>query len=246
MDDCISIYECMDMPSIMTITQLLLLILVVQSTEVSFAWIASDGVLKAPSKSTKLFSVPSTKNDDDWKKVAPPISTISSPWLDIICERYQDNRGQLLDYWRVEKDHSAVVLTIYRHHIVLPRAQYRPGLGHATLDFPGGRVSGDPVQAAERIVQRELGIEDPNQSIERLVALGPMGWPVNSSFSNQRLFGFVAFLNDQVELNAELLHEKRYNVNISDDLNQLLDEDLPCLQCRAVLMEWMLKRDRIT
>ena len=71
---------------------------------------------------------------------SPPLST---PWMILHGERLLDNQGQELDYWRVEKEDSAVIVTIVGDDFVLPQPVFRPGLGSSTLDFPGrehGRV----------------------------------------------------------------------------------------------------------
>ncbi|MCU0519060.1 MAG: hypothetical protein MUC60_19785 [Oscillatoria sp. Prado101] len=61
---------------------------------------------------------------------------IRSPWLTLIGEHLQDNRGRILEYWRVEKADSAVILTLQNGNLILPPPTDRPGLGQATLDFP--------------------------------------------------------------------------------------------------------------
>ena len=65
---------------------------------------------------------------------------IRSPWLTLIGETLQDEQQQVLDYWRIEKADSVVILAIQSGQFLLPVPMYRPGLGEATLDFPGGRV----------------------------------------------------------------------------------------------------------
>jgi hypothetical protein len=61
-----------------------------------------------------------------------------SPWLTLIGEHLQDERGQVLEYWRIEKADSAVILPILNGHLILPTPNYRPGVGEPTLDFPVG------------------------------------------------------------------------------------------------------------
>ena len=182
----------------------------------------------------------STDGPKDWK-VMSELVKIESPWLTIIGERIQDDRDQLLDYWRVSKDDSAVVVTIHRGRFVFPRPVYRVGVGQATLDFPGGRIPrGVPaIDVAPRILQRELGIDD--SAIRRLESLNSKGWPVNSSFSNQKLFGFVVEIKEEVELDPSFLHQTSYFFDDSGEMTKLLEE-LTCLQCRAVLMEWLAQR----
>jgi hypothetical protein len=121
--------------------------------------------------------------------------------------------------------------------ILLPAPSYRPGIGQVTLDFPGGRVSEGQTfeQAAIATLTRELGIEAAN--ITQLTPLNPNGWAVNSSFSNQKLYSFVA----HIQGNSDLLPNAvaaTYPVS-STGIDHLL-QDLTCLQCRAVLLEWVM------
>ncbi len=67
-----------------------------------------------------------------------------SRWLTLIGEHWLDTQGQALEYWRIEKTDSVIVLPIQvddlaQPHILLPPASFRPGVGQVTLDFPGGR-----------------------------------------------------------------------------------------------------------
>ncbi len=163
---------------------------------------------------------------------------IRSPWLTLIGEHLQDNQGQIIDYWRVEKADSVIILTIQSEQLLLPIATYRPGLGKKTLDFPGGRVpSGQtPVAAVPKILQRELGITEG--AIIHLSPLNTTGWAINSSFSNQKLYGFVAKIDSTVSISNELLGAV-YPTTKSGIHNLL--EDLTCLQCRALLLEWQIQ-----
>jgi ADP-ribose pyrophosphatase YjhB (NUDIX family) len=160
---------------------------------------------------------------------------LRSRWLTLIGEHLQDSQGNLLEYWRVEKADSVVVLPIAGDRLWLPRPSYRPGLGTATLDFPGGRVVPDqsPEQAAIATLQRELGIEAA--LVTRLSLLSPQGWPINSSFSNQKLYGFVAYLESAALTQLESFAET-YPAT-QEGLKILLDR-LLCLQCRSVLLTW--------
>lgn len=118
----------------------------------------------------------------------------------------------------------------------MPKAAYRPGVGKTTLDFPGGRVlpKKTTVEAAQMILKRELDINESD--IITLKPLNHTGWAINSSFSNQKLFGFVAEINSQSWVNPEQLTPTTY-LNTASGINNLL-QDLTCLQCRAVLLDW--------
>lgn len=161
---------------------------------------------------------------------------LRSHWMTLIGEHLQDDRGQLLEYWRVEKADSVIVLPVQNSMILLPAPSYRPGLGQITLDFPGGRISEgqDHREAALMTLKRELGIEAT--AVTRLTPLNSEGWAVNSSFSNQKLYGFTADI-DGGPSTSELLTYPANSIGVSDLL-----KSLTCLQCRAVLLEWWLKQ----
>ncbi len=173
-----------------------------------------------------------------WQRTAE-IVAITSPWVRMIAERWIDDHGRELDYWRVERVPSVIVIPIWRAQILLPHPQFRPGVGRMTLDLPGGRVPSGvmPLDTAPPIVQRELGI--PPEAITTLEALNEQGWIINSSFSNQTLFGVIATINDAAEAGTPLLYRA---VPITLPHVAGLINDLECLQCRAVVQEWALRR----
>ncbi len=157
-----------------------------------------------------------------------------SRWLTVIGEHLQDAQGKQLEYWRVEKADSAIILPIQHRHLLLPHPSYRPGVGKATLDFPGGRVlqDADLIKTAQQILCRELSISPA--MITALEPLNPQGWEVNSSFSNQKLYGLIAAIEPDADRGSSII---RYPVSEAG-IRSLL-EDLTCLQCRAVLQEWL-------
>lgn len=171
-------------------------------------------------------------------KILKNIAIIESPWIKIYCESLKDEKENLLDYWRVEKANSLVVIPIVNAKwFALPHPCYRHGIGESTYDFPGGRI---PDQCnlqieSEKILERELGIE--NSKIQEIVELNSSGWAINSSFSNQLLFCTVANMvigeNDKRhnELKVEWIPVS--NAGVSEVRNKL-----KCLQCRAALLEW--------
>lgn len=211
----------------------------------SFALQVVSGLIPRPPVSKTSFHLLASPHEPlgDWQTLGQ-VATITSPWLTVVCERLQDDKGQELDYWRVEKDHSVIVLTLHRDRLVFPKKQYRPGVSRRTLDFAGGRCSKDtePQEAVAGILKRELNL-DLDKHLQNLKPLNEdSGWLVNSSFSNQELFGFVAVIRDDVELDSELLHNKSYCVNDTNEIHELLQNGLTCLQCRAVLMEYLIHR----
>lgn len=168
------------------------------------------------------------------------ILSLQTGWLTVIGEKLKTPQGRLLDYWRVEKADSVIVLPIHRQQLLLPPPVYRPGVGQSTWDFPGGRRSdGQSLhQAATTILQRELGIF--HSALRSLNPINQTGWAINSSFSNQCLYGFTA----KIEPDTPLVPEKfgaAYPLTKSG-IQSLLDR-LTCLQCRSLLMEWWMTND---
>ncbi len=166
---------------------------------------------------------------------------LTNPWLTLIGERFLTPEPKTVDYWRVEKADSVIVLPLWRGRVILPPAQYRPGIGEVSLDLPGGRVEPHqtPNIAAEAILQRELGM--PGVAIDSLTPINLTAWPVNSSFSNQRLFGLRATLKADFEL--DLPTGSRTLPYTDDGLRDLL-EQIACLQCRVILLETLLDLKR--
>jgi 8-oxo-dGTP pyrophosphatase MutT (NUDIX family) len=166
---------------------------------------------------------------------------LRSAWMTLIGEHWQDDQGKTLEYWRIEKADSVIILPIQEDRILLPRPHYRPGVGQVTLDFPGGRVpSGrSTIDAAIMTLQRELGIDAAD--INHLSPLNHEGWAVNSSFSNQRLYGFVADINKNKELLPEFI-AAHYPINPAGV--RQLNHEFTCLQCRALLLQWWLNTER--
>ena len=163
------------------------------------------------------------------------IATVESPWVRLIAERWRDESGRELDYWRVEHVHSVIVAAVQSGQLLLPHQQFRPGLGRATLDLPGGRLpaGASVLDAAVAIVAHELGL--PQGAVSELRHLNQEGWPVNSSFSDQLLFGVTASIDPTVvpSLPYEAVPADR------NGLTSLLHR-LECLQCRAVVMEFLI------
>ncbi len=163
---------------------------------------------------------------------------LHSQWVTVIGEHLQDETGQILEYWRVEKADSVIILPIQNQQLILPPPTYRPGVGDKTLDFPGGRVpeGEEAITMVPKILQRELGITP--DTISQLIPLNTQGWAINSSFSNQKLFGFVVELQPTVQIPSNFVGAM---YSISDAGIALLLNSLTCLQCRAVLLEWWTK-----
>ncbi|MGF1541047.1 MAG: hypothetical protein ACFCU5_11455 [Pleurocapsa sp.] len=100
-------------------------------------------------------------SSDDWKTLERFVE-IRSSWLTLIGEKLQDEQQRILEYWRVEKADSVVIVTLQSDRFLLPKPAYRPGVKQTTLDFPGGRVLSKQttVEAAKIVLKRELDIEE--------------------------------------------------------------------------------------
>jgi hypothetical protein len=121
----------------------------------------------------------STQTSPFWQ-VRDRFLELHSRWMTLIGEHLQDDQGKILEYWRIAKADSVIVLPIQEGQFLLPPPSYRPGVGQVTLDFPGGRVSEGqtPEEGAIATLKRELGIEAVN--ITPLIPLNTEGWAVNS------------------------------------------------------------------
>jgi hypothetical protein len=143
---------------------------------------------------------------NNWKTLSQFVK-ISSPWLTLVGEKLEDNQGQVLDYWRVEKEDSVIIITRQENKFIFPLKVFRPGIAKATLDFAGGRIkkSQTPKQAAIYILGKELKISE--LELDSLRPINQNGWEINSSFNNQKVYGFVAFIKKNIELNYDLISE---------------------------------------
>jgi hypothetical protein len=162
---------------------------------------------------------------------------IRSHCVTFIGEHLQDDTGKILDYWRVEKEDSVIILPIQNQQFLFPVPMYRPGGGERTLDFPCGRVptGKTPVEVVPIILKRELGILE--NAIVSISSINTEGWAIDSSFSNQKVYGFVTKINQNFLINTELLGAI-YPTN-QEGISGLLDE-LTCLQCRSFLLEFLI------
>jgi hypothetical protein len=181
-------------------------------------------------------------NQKDHWKILNRFVEIKSPWLTLIGEKLEDDHNNILDYWRVEKADSVIILTLQNNQLLLPQPVYRPGIDQITLDFPGGRLPKDqqPIEVVSAILKRELGV-DP-QAIAQVTPLNATGWAINSSFSNQKLYSFVVEIDSNFRLDPQYLGEIYQNT--PPEINRLL-QDLTCLQCRYVLLEWLRRKPEL-
>lgn len=171
--------------------------------------------------------------ENPWRVVSKFVE-IKSRWLTLIGEKIEDNQGKILDYWRVEKDDSLIIITKYKNFLVLPKPTFRLGINQFTLDFAGGRVrkNDNLEEVAYNILRRELNLRQ--EQINFITPINHDGFLVNSSFSNQKLWGFFCEIKSEIFLD-DLSVGAIYSLE-SGDYQRLLD-DLGCLQCRCLLFE---------
>lgn len=65
------------------------------------------------------------KSQDDWQTLERFVE-IRSSWLTLIVKKLQDEQQRILDYWRVEKADSVIIVTIQSGLFLLPKPFYRP------------------------------------------------------------------------------------------------------------------------
>ena len=170
-----------------------------------------------------------------WERLSSFLK-IQSPWLTIHGEHWRDDKDDKLEYWRIERADSVVILPVQEESILLPKRFFRPGVNQESVDFPGGRVATDISlrKMVLKILKRELGINP--EFVSAITPLNHAGWFVDSSFSNQKLFGFVAVIKKTAIIPEKMLY-KRIPLN---EVKSLL-QSLECLQCRAILAEYFIR-----
>lgn len=176
----------------------------------------------------------------DWTLI-DEVVRVGSKWVTLIGERWLCDKGKELEYWRVEKVDSVIVLPVQSGRLYCAQPAFRVGIGRATLDFPGGRLPEDkkPQEVVPFLLERELGV--PATAILQSHALNEQKWIINSAFSNQGLWGFVAEIDEAFPIPEEFV-----GASVSADeagVSELL-EQLDCLQCRMVLSEWQRQMAR--
>ena len=158
---------------------------------------------------------------------------IETPFVTFFVEELEDETGRTLEWARIEKPDSLLLIIEDGGAILTGPPSFRPGIGAWTLDLPGGRLEGPGgiEGAAARIASRELGL--PEDSLEDLIVLTSGGWAIDSSTSSARLHVARARVRDGVSP-AENVHRHRSD---PEGIEALLGE-LDCLQCRAALEAW--------
>lgn len=160
------------------------------------------------------------------------IFTLDSNWMQLYCDIWEDNYT-LIEYWRIEKKDSIIVVTTYNDNWILPKPQFRPGVNKKTLDFPGGRQQSDDfLSDAKAIICRELKLTTDH--IKYVKELSTKKYIVNSSFSSQSVIYLQASLKDLHENTTDILKYPFDNINA-------LYNDLECLQCLCALNLYLTK-----
>lgn len=169
------------------------------------------------------------------------IATIESPWVTVKCERWQDDQEKELEYWRVNRPDSIIVIPMHKGHFLLPRPIFRPGVEVCTWDFPGGRLQAgfSHEEMAIQLLHKELGMR--REDIDAITPINNEGYFVDSSFSSQRVWGYVAVLHKNCKVDESAVGWK---VPATEQgCSKLLDK-LHCLQCRELLLELLNLRKR--
>lgn len=171
-----------------------------------------------------------------WKLVRRMLE-LQSAWVTVYADQMIDNNGHELEYWHVDRADSVIVIAIHQGHFLLPEPTYRPGVDETTVDFAGSRIADKqtPEEAALAVLKRELGIGRAQLTSLEPITKQPLH--VDSSFSSQKLYSFVAEIaNDATPSPAVRVHP----------LSKIepLRQKLHCLQCRAILNEFVLQWQR--
>jgi hypothetical protein len=176
-------------------------------------------------------------NGKDWLLI-DTLVRLENKWIKMVGERVENESGQRLDYWRVERCNSVIVIPIHKNRIILPLPKYRHGIGKTTYDFPGGRCEDDSNLKGTvlNILKQELLVDSGD--VVKLTAINHDGWIVDSSFSNQCLFAFEALLAPDMSLNPSIVYMSQ-PADTQGAMEVL--QFLTCLQCRGALLEWMTR-----
>lgn len=175
----------------------------------------------------------------DWRLLNEFVR-VGSKWVTLVGEHWLCEKGKELEYWRVEKVDSVIVLPIQAGQIFCVKPTFRVGVCRSTLDFPGGRLpeGKQPNEIVPFLLERELSI--PTAAIRSTIALNKNKWIINSSFSNQGLWGFVVEIDKTFTISESYIGA---NVKANErGISELLTR-LDCLQCRMVLLEWQRQKE---
>ena len=164
----------------------------------------------------------------EWNKIKEVLH-IKSDWMDLYVEMWKKG-NESIEYWRISKKDSLIVIGLQGGRLILPRPDFRVGVSEVTLDFAGGRVEDHSENGlkitALKIAHRELGLE--KEYVKEIDLLDAKGKYVNSSFNDQKIYVALIHINEQVIINKEC---KVFGIKQL----ALLYEQLKCMQCAYAL-----------
>ncbi|BCX11183.1 MAG: hypothetical protein KatS3mg067_0121 [Thermosynechococcus sp.] len=111
---------------------------------------------------------------------------IPSKGVTLIAEKWLTDRGETLEYWRVEKADSVIVLPLQGDTILICLPPTLPvGVQRATVDFRGrqGLPHQTPRAMVPQILTRELGMT--SDALQAIIPISGQPGRVNGAFSNQ-------------------------------------------------------------
>lgn len=151
--------------------------------------------------------------------------------MQLYCDIWEDN-ANLIEYWRIKKANSIIIITTYNNFYILPLPQFRPGVNRKTLDFPGGRQQTNNIlKDAKNIVCRELQIK--GDDIEYIQKLDSKKYMINSSFNSQTVI--------YLEASLKRLNKSTPVIQYALSETKTLLHDLDCLQCAFGLNLYLKK-----